>query len=184
MSETEKPECMVDLETLGNSNTAVILSIGACMFYPTGEGVLPDPFEAFVDPQSCVSAGLTMDPSTVLWWMDDQRDEARIALMDKMDTAVPLRTALARFSEWFGQSKPFWGNGATFDNVILRSAYTAVGLPCPWKFWDDRCYRTLKNLAPTVKLQREGVHHSAMWDAISQAKHLQQINRFIATSGE
>jgi len=184
MSETEKLECMTDLETLGSGSNAVILSIGACMFRPSGDGVAAEAFEVFVDPQSCVDAGLVMDPSTVLWWMGPKLGEARDVLMAKMEKAVPLRTALARFSAWFGTDKPVWGNGATFDNVILRNAYKAVGLECPWAFWNDRCYRTMKNLARGVPLQRQGTHHSAMWDAISQAVHLQQINRFITTSGE
>lgn len=193
MSEVEKLECMVDLETLGNRNDAVILSIGACLFRPNGDGVASDAFEVFVDPKSCVDSGLVMDTSTVMWWMgsgcknDAERakmNEARDLMVEKQTKAVPLRTALARFSAWFGGDKPIWGNGATFDNVILRNAYRAAGLDCPWQFWNDRCYRTMKNLAPDVKLQRQGTHHSAMWDAISQAVHLQQINRFITTSGE
>lgn len=179
MSETESKNCMLDLETLGNGNKAVIVSIGACMFLPSGNGAVGTPFEAFVDPQSCIDAGLVMDPSTVLWWMDPKQAQAREVLMGKMGKAIPLRAALARFAEWFGDSKPTWGCGATFDNVIMRNAYAAVGLKCPWAFWDDRCYRTMKNLVPSVKMQREGIHHSAYWDALSQAKHLQQIIRHL-----
>ena len=33
-------------------------------------------------------------------------------------------------------------------------------------------------------MQRKGVHHSAMWDAISQAEHLQQIIHTLTTTGE
>ena len=187
MSETEKLECMVDLETLGQGNNAALLSIGACLFYPSGDGVdihTNHRFEVFVKPQSCVEIGMKMDTSTVLWWMAPERGEARDVLMGKMEKAVHIRDALHRFSAWLGSDKPVWGNGATFDNVILRNAYNLAGIPCPWMFWNDRCYRTMKNVAPTVKMQREGTHHSAMWDAISQAKHLQAINRFITNSGE
>jgi hypothetical protein len=185
MSEVEKPECMVDIETLGNGNNAVILSIGACKFLPNGQGVdihTTHRFEVFVDPASCVKAGMVMDVSTVLWWMDSNRGEARDVLMANMERAVPLAQALHEFNTWLGQDMPVWGNGATFDNVILRSAYKAAGVGCPWSFWNDRCYRTMKNVVPSVKMQRQGVHHSAMWDAVSQAEHLQQINRHL--SGE
>ena len=57
MSETTNLECMTDLETLGNRNKAVILSIGACFFIPDGQGIRSDSFEVFVDPQSCVDIG-------------------------------------------------------------------------------------------------------------------------------
>ena len=192
MSETEKLECMADLETLGNRNNAVILSIGACHFFPHGDDVQRDAFEVFVKPESCVEIGMELDVSTVMWWMGSackngeeraRMNEARDIMIEKQQRAVHIRDALHRFSAWIGQDKPVWGNGATFDNVILRNAYRLAGIECPWSFWNDRCYRTMKNLAPSIKMVREGVHHSAMWDAISQAKHLQQINRFI-TSGE
>lgn len=193
MSETENLECMVDLETLGNRNKAAILSIGACFFRPAGDGIRSDSFEVFVTPESCVEIGMEMDPSTVMWWMgsgcktgDDRAkmNEARDLMVEKQAKAVDIRTALNRFSAWFGSNKPVWGNGATFDNVILRNAYELAGIPCPWAFWNDRCYRTMKNLAPGIPMQRQGTHHSAMWDAISQAIHLQQVVRSITTSGE
>jgi hypothetical protein len=63
-----------------------------------------------------------------------------------------------------------------FDNVILRSAFAAAGLEYPVRFWADQCYRTKKNES-AVPLVREGTHHKALDDAISQAKHLQAIWR-------
>jgi exodeoxyribonuclease VIII len=192
MSE-QKLECMLDLETYGRGNKAALISIGATLFLPTGETARDNTFECFVDPQSCVDIGMVVDVSTVNWWMgadckdDDERakmDVARRVLAEKLKHAIPIRDALHRFSAWMGEDKPVWGNGATFDNVILRNAYELAGIPCPWEFWNDRCYRTMKSKTPHVKMQRVGVHHSAMWDAISQAEHLQQINRRITISGE
>ena len=185
MSETSKNECMVDLETLGTGNTAVLLSIGACKFLPEGQGVdihTSHRFEVFVAPQSCVDIGMKVDVSTVLWWMDAKRGEARDVMMANLKRAVPIREALLRFNAWLGQDMPVWGNGATLDNVILRNAYRLAGIECSWSFWNDRCYRTVKSGYPSVKMQRKGIHHSALADAVSQAEHLQSINRFI--SGE
>lgn len=65
-----------------------------------------------------------------------------------------------------------WGNGSDFDNVILRNAYAAIGSTYPWRYNDNMCYRTIKNLAPDVKMARQGVHHNALDDARSQALHL------------
>ena len=177
MSKAEKQECMVDLETLGNRNKAVILSIGACKFSLSGDGVQSASFEVFVKPESCVEIGMELDASTVMWWMAPERGEARDLMVEKQERAVHIRDALWQFRNWLGEDIPVWGNGATFDNVILRNAYELAGIPCPWMFWNDRCYRTVKNLASHVQLERQGMHHSAMWDAISQAVHLQQIFR-------
>ena len=72
------------------------------------------------------------------------------------------------------------GNGADFDLPILAAAYAAVGLSVPWKPYNGRCYRTLKNLAPVVKLARPGTHHNALDDARTQAVHAIKLMRHIS----
>jgi exodeoxyribonuclease VIII len=157
---------MIDLETLGNGSDAVIISIGACEF-SVDEG-LGRTFYMRVDPQSCVDAGLKMDVSTVMWWMQ-QSDQARAAFKGK--GAVPLEFMLAELATWYPAGACLWGNGATFDNVILSNAYKAVKGQRPWEFWNDRCYRTLKALRPDVKMERAGTHHNALDDAKDQSVH-------------
>lgn len=159
---------MIDIETLGTRTDAVILSIGAAKF---DKEQITDTFHVAIDPASCQQIGLTIDAGTVMWWMHPDRVLARHQLVqaDKVD----LYTALDGFASWFGdQSLPTWGNGASFDNVLLRNAYGKTNIPCPWAFWDDRCYRTMKNMHPDVQVPREGTHHNALDDAIYQAKHL------------
>jgi hypothetical protein len=159
---------MVDLETLGNGSNSVIISIGAVTFDHTGIG---DTFYANIDPQSCADAGLKMDVSTVMWWM--QQTEQSRAVFKKVNS--PLEVVLGEFSAWFPAGATLWGNGSTFDNVILSNAYRAIGVKQPWDFWNDRCYRTLKSLYPHVKLERSGVAHNALDDAKSQAMHAVRI---------
>lgn len=162
---------MLDLETFGNGNDAAIVSIGAVKF---NETEILDEFHTGVDLGSAMAVGLKVDASTVEWWMDPDRAEAMAVLrsLEKVD----IVSALQGFSDWAGdQVDAIWGNGATFDNVILRSAYRQCGLEYPVKFWQDQCYRTLKYRCPDVMLVREGTHHSAVDDARCQAKHLQTI---------
>lgn len=168
---------MLDLETLGTSNNAVILSIGACRFNPYDETPVTenDTIELFIDPESCTKAGMVIDPSTVLWWMHPERREAREYLLSPALVRIPLKEALERFSAWMEYPLQVWGNGATFDNVILESAYRAVGMKPPWPFYKSRCYRTMAAMALKVPLWREGTHHSAKWDAVTQANHLKKI---------
>lgn len=170
---------MIDIETMGKGGNAAILSIGAVKFNPLNVGEpIEDRFQVGVTMESCVRHGLTLDASTVEWWLHPDRRPAwdDYLLLQRVD----LWEALEGFSRWFGpQSLPTWGNGATFDNVILRNAYAATDQECPWKFYDDRCYRTLKNLASEIKIERLGTHHSALDDALSQATHLQQIYTYM-----
>lgn len=162
---------MVDLETLGNGSNSVIVSIGAVEFGPEGLG---REFYTLVNPESCIKVGLQMDASTVMWWMD-QSDEARAALSDS--GAKPLGNALLDFFEWYPQGAGLWGNGATFDNVILSNAYRVSSLAKPWTYSADRCYRTLKSLHPEIKgvaLPGE-IAHNALADAKYQARHAVEL---------
>lgn len=157
---------MVDLETLGTNAGAVILSIGACKF---AGGVITETFYERVDPDSCVAAGLHLEVGAVMWWLA-QSDDARLEVTKP---GQPLRQVLEWFSAWVADPDPeMWGNGATFDNVVLAAAYDAIGLSRPWRFPKDRCYRTVKNLHPEVPMVRTGTHHNALEDAKSQAIHL------------
>lgn len=165
-------DVMLDLETMGNGPRAAIAAIGAVEFdIPSRE--IGDLFYAVVDLESAVAAGGVIDASTVCWWMR-QSDEAR-QLFAQGGEHIAL--ALQQFSTWLADRGPVdevrvWGNGAAFDNVVLGSAYTALSLPQPWRFWNNRCYRTVKSLHPEVKMVRVGTYHLAVDDAESQARHL------------
>lgn len=165
-------DVMVDLETMGTGSNAVILSIGAVWFDDTGLG---STFYTNVDQQSCLDVGLTKDASTEQWWAA-QSAAARNALNEN---AVPLSEALRAFSNCFEGDECVWGNGATFDNVILANAYKALGVKQPWSYSKDRCYRTLKSLYPAVMMERVGTHHNALDDAKSQALHAIEILKHV-----
>lgn len=166
----EMLDVMIDLETLGKRGNSVILSIGAVKF--NGDG-LGDEFYMVVDPQSCIAAGLEMDVSTIMWWMK-QSDEARAAFEREGARLPSVLTAFSRFIQDGGNAGDtrVWGNGASFDNPILGNAYHKCGMEQPWKFWNDRCYRTVKSQFPDSPMPRTGTHHNALDDAKSQAQHL------------
>lgn len=175
VKEPTAPCVMVDLETLGNRPGSVIVAIGAVKFDPDGQEdqAMPE-FYARVTAESCVEAGLTMDPGTVRWWMR-QAHEARMEVADESLPRVDLVPALEDFAGWAFPNAGIWGNGADFDNALLAAAYQAVGMSVPWPHWKSRCYRTVKALAPKVKMERTGTHHNALDDARDQARHLLRI---------
>jgi hypothetical protein len=174
---TPVPEVMLDLETLDNSPTSLILSIGACKFHRTGTGIVGTTFEVFIDLEDAARHGLTMSAGTVDWWLHPDRDAARAELMNNKRNRLPLKEALLRFHTWMSGDRPVWGCGSDFDNLILSNAYKAADMKQPWSFWNNRCYRTMKSLHPGVKVERVGTHHSALQDAVTQALHLQAIIR-------
>jgi len=160
---------MIDLETMGTSPQSPIIAIGAVKFNLT-DGIV-DRFYHVVSLKSCMDEGLIPAADTILWWLD-QSEDARQQLLR---SAIPIDVALMGFGLWLGDDARVWGNGAAFDNVILSNAYRALGLNQPWEFYNDRCYRTMKNMFPQVAMDRIGTHHNALNDAESQATHLIDI---------
>ena len=167
---------MLDLETMGTSANAPIIAIGAVMFDRDG---LHEEFYSVVSLESSVENGGVIAPATVLWWMK-QSDEARA---DFSREGIKISAALNAFSTWiekltleYHDKVCVWGTGASFDNTILSEAYARNMKLQPWLFWNDRCFRTLKNLYPNVlPATREGTHHNALDDAKYQAQHAVEI---------
>ena len=162
---------MLDLETLGKSNNALIIAIGAVIFDPADSTYPMTSFYTKVDPEDAQRYGLTIDASTVLWWLG--RSKAAQEYLTK-EKGTPLVEALNWFRDFCGDI-PVWGNASVFDNVILKNAYRAIEMDPPWNHRNDRCYRTLAAICPMVQMERVGVYHNAVDDARSQAVHLQQI---------
>ena len=181
---------MVDLETMGKKHNAPIVAIGAVVFDPA-TGSIGESFYKVVCLESSVNWGAVIDPSTVIWWLK-QSSEARSAIVN--DDAIPLLDALLQFREFVsdnvaGGSKKaqVWGNGASFDNSILRSSYDCIAEDYPWEYWNDRDVRTMVELGqaigfdPKTTIPFEGSRHNALADAIHQARYISAIwQRIIA----
>lgn len=167
---------MVDLETLGRHPGCVILAIGAVEFDEI-TGDIGKRFYTHISRASCTAAGLFEDAETLAWWAD-QSDEAKAVLhAASKPTAPELAAALNHFAAFLKDDDEVWGNGSEFDNAFLASAFRAAGMPTPWDFWNNRCYRTLKNLRPDIPLERVGTYHNALDDAQSQAVHAIKLLR-------
>jgi DNA polymerase III epsilon subunit-like protein len=159
-------DVMIDIETLGRAAGCAVLSIGACTFDGKGVG---ERFYETIDLESCAAVGLTMEPATIAWWMQ-QSDAARSAAMPS--SSKHISEVLSRLVTWFAQvnGERVWCHGATFDVPILDAAYKACGLTQPWSFWNARDTRTLYDLAQVSPDRSQGTHHHALDDAIAQAR--------------
>jgi exodeoxyribonuclease VIII len=178
---TEATHLMIDLETLGTEPFAPIVSIGACTFYlgepPAGTEPIADCFYQVIDVESSLELGMRPSGSTLKWWM--QQSDAARAVFDEPQ-AVSMPVALDAFTDYVN-SRPLqvWGNSARFDCGLLAAAYKACNKELPWQYWNERCYRTVKNLpgANSIAVQRVGTHHNALDDAITQALHLRSVHQ-------
>lgn len=174
---------MLDLETLDTASSAVVISIGAVAFDPH-TNALGDRFylETVEDTAAQQARGRTISGSTVQWWMQQDVLAKRVFTTPSPDGAVRVSTleALSRFGIFVerngGRDAEIWGNGADFDNMILGSLYESFDIKRPWSYGRNRCFRTMRTLHGAPKhVERFGVHHNALDDAITQARHLQEI---------
>lgn len=171
---------MMDIETTGVRPGCRVLSIGLVEFDEKGtiDSLL-------VHPKLSDQVGVD-DGKTMGWW-DTQSAEAKSVFADNhilgesveyvykriktfIDDLVDARKSLSQGLEKVDVC--IWGNGATFDNSIVQNMFYAKGLPIPWNTFGDRCYRTAINMLGRPSLQRSGVHHNALDDAIYQANCL------------
>lgn len=176
-------DIMIDLETLGTTPDAVILSIGAVRF-DLHAGLI---FDAHEDDLFYRAVRIDSQPDrkisgdTIAWWMA-QTKEAQTVFTEPRGG---LFNALVDLHHWIdatpGTTPHIWSNGADFDLPILNHAFGQNTLPLPWKPYAGRCYRTYKNLpgARNITVQRKGEHHNALDDAIHQARHLCLIHALL-----
>lgn len=170
---------MIDLETMGTRPNAPIISIGAVAF--NHSAISPHSFYVNIDLSSSVNQGAVICADTLMWWLA-QSDAARSALTTDTFDVTP---ALESFATWLARwddLQGVWGNGATFDNVLLTETFLRAGMEKPWSHKLDRCFRTLKKLHPEVAPpaydSSNHTAHNALCDAIWQAQYACKIGTF------
>lgn len=165
-------DIMIDLETLGKTPDAVVLSIGACAFDLFKGVIEPIRFHAVLNIEDQIRAGRTVDGDTLTWWMN-QTDEARKLFNE---TRQNLDQTIWEFMSWINlldDDVYVWGNGSTFDISILENL---MNHKVPWKYSNVMDLRTFRRfVAGNAKIPRDqGTHHNALDDAINQAKFVIQ----------
>ncbi|HAN3963419.1 TPA: 3'-5' exoribonuclease domain-containing protein [Escherichia coli] len=169
---------MIDLETMGKNPDAPIISIGAIFFDPQTGDMGPE-FSKTIDLET---AGGVIDRNTIKWWLKQSREAQSAIMTDE----IPLDDALLQLREFIDENSgeffvQVWGNGANFDNTILRRSYERQGIPCPWRYYNDRDVRTIVELGKAIDFDArtaipfEGERHNALDDARYQAKYVSAI---------
>lgn len=163
---------MLDLETYGTNPGCGIVSIGACYFDDKKFG---ETFYEVINFYHVEGYGFETNASTLNWWKKQSNEARKEYNKAVRNEGIDLRTSLLNFQKFVKPNTKIWGNSAAFDNEILKAAYKKVGLEIPWKYYNDRCYRTLKNLKPEIKMESPKITHHALYDAIAQAEHAMEI---------
>ena len=159
---------MIDLETMGITPDSAVVSIGAVIFDPRINRVTKNTFYTELDWED---QERHINPDTLEWW--GRRAPAAKAALHGLEG---LSEALAGLSAWLPRDCKVWGNGATFDIGILENAYHQHGIDIPWKFWNIRDCRTVKDMYESSRggfsKKSGGILHHALDDAIFQAQYI------------
>jgi exodeoxyribonuclease VIII len=194
---------MLDLETLGTSNNAAIIQIGAVAFNADGENDSlwtnePDMllangqgFRVNVNLAESRHPGV-IDAAAVEWWLQ-QSQEARDSIT-KAKGRLELGAALEAFVRWLYTVTPqvrklrMWSNGPTFDETILRAAFMRYGSHLPLSFRGSRCCRTMTEVAElhgwngkqaASDAPQDTTKHDALSDAVFQARGVTSQRHFL-----
>ncbi|HCT6468471.1 3'-5' exonuclease [Morganella morganii] len=178
---------MIDLETMGNKPDSAIVAIAAVPFDMVS-GVTDDAlFYEVVDLRSSAGLGGSIDADTVLWWLG--HSENTRGEITNSTIMINLPVALGRLhsfaSEFCGEQVQVWGNGSSFDNVILRSAYENCAITPFWKHWNDRDVRTIVELGRNAGIDPKkdfpfvGEVHNALDDALHQVNYVVAIHQHL-----
>jgi hypothetical protein len=172
---------MIDIETLGTTPDALILTVAAQSFDPVGDGYYNQSYYARVDFDSQLDRKI--EDGTLKWWAT-QNSMAREEAFSE-DNRKPLEQVLDELGKLIWQSSAIWANGPTFDMTILEHAYKSYKKPLPWQYYRVRDARTVYMLksdsavlsnSQVTDVNRPASHH-ALDDCRRQIDLLQQTLR-------
>lgn len=172
----ESDHLMIDIETLGTSAHARVISVGACVFNIEG---IQDSIQWNVLQDEDTPGKI--DVNTVIWWMN-QSEEAKRNAFDQ-NGATELSDVLGVLSDFYDDYslKTVWSKGVTFDIIILQNMFKKMQRTVPWRHSQLRCMRSFNEImkAFDIRVTESGVEHSAIHDATAQAKTVIKVWRHL-----
>lgn len=168
-------DVMIDIETLSNKSYSVITTISAVEFDLT-TGETGKTFEVALDIRSQIEKGLNINNETVAWVMSQDK-EAILALFElpkiSVESAIYSLNDFLNSIDVHNNKMKLWGNGVSFDNVIVRNLCDAFDIPFALPYWCDNDVRTLVTLGgiDTRNFEFTGTKHKGIDDCKHQIKY-------------
>ena len=171
---------MIDLEALDTTPNCVILTIGAVLFDPKGNGII-DKIELrpTIEEQTEIY-NRSISEATLDWWTMQSRDALEEAFGET--DRISFRESMEKLYKFCWNRDCVWSNGAAFDIVAcesaMRNTLSDYPNPIPWPYYNVRDTRTIYKLAGvSLKDDNYITTHKAVEDAERQAIVLQRAYR-------
>lgn len=175
---------MIDIESLGVREDAVIFQVAAQEFDPLHIGVVGEVYNAFIDIRT--QEERKAYPDTIQWWLGQDRHLlARLLFGSVEEPPVPMKEALQGLSSFCkrARGKFVWANSPGFDVSMLRHAGRPHNIDIPIPFYRERDVRTIKSLVTItdqwvdMEMKRAGLSadnkHDARDDVVKQIVQVQ-----------
>lgn len=171
---TLKNVLMIDIETSGQNPGCRVMTLGAYGFNTSGK---PCEFYRRFDSVKLHEAGFTDDVATMEWWTKKPKETFTETFGGNDDPKEGIADFKHFCYENFDMANnhgfKVWCCGLDFDFPILKEFFRRYGYYFPWKFWDQRDYRTLRNEFPEIRLRENNQDaHISIEDARSQMNGL------------
>jgi hypothetical protein len=185
-NDNETLNFMIDIETLGLENDAVIVEIAMIPF--TKNVILMDfAYQSYIDWS--VQLFRSISSSALKWWLNQDRELMEKTLKPENHTTLNyalnmLRAKTYRCYDAFRLDNPsleqiFWSKPPSFDLKILEHAYKNTTENPPWCQQKTMDVRTLEIIPEIKNLKRTEQKHSAFGDALFQIRQVQEFYKMI-----
>ena len=177
---------MLDLETADVEPTAWLLQIGCAVM---SDSQLSFPFEATIGFKYA-QPGRTISMSTMDWWADPARAEARRQVWKKdgltlVESLIGLQDHFNTIQTSLGKPLRVWTKSSKFDYGILDHACKMYRIELPVSFREWKCYRSIADVFPSIKAadalayyqpaEFDPLYHTAYADVVHQGFHMMYI---------
>lgn len=164
-------EYMIDIETFGTGNDAVVYQVGMIEFEGTK---ITNQWLWNLDVDNQLMLGRTITADTLKFHFTTASSAASSLTAIGHNTAIEFYVMLQQI---FAKSSAVWSKGS-FDFNILENLASDVGHEVPWQFYNIRELRTMMKECGVPK--PDTVAHDALQDCLDQHTALMLCREVIA----
>lgn len=161
---------IIDIETLGRRNDAAITQIGVVI--TDKDFLLLDKRLIQIDSKVWHTCNRTFTGETLFWWMNQKNSPVTDEYTDNVHSyETAILTLDIIFNRYNTDDTLVWTKG-TMDLFCIKDLCEYFNMDIPWKFWQPRDIRTVKEIIKDWKTIENNNSHNALNDALTEVEEL------------
>lgn len=161
---------VIDIETLGRRNNAAITQVGIVLADENLDVL--DQYLIQVAPDVWNTCNRTFTGETLLWWMQQKNTPISNTPTHSVCSYKDLVDKLYKiFRRYNTEETIVWTKGS-MDLFCIKDICEYLNMETPWKFWQPRDIRTVKEIIKEWKTIKNENAHNSLDDAITELNEL------------